>query len=186
MEQHTQARSLDQYTKLTDRTLWFDGDSSYEPIKLLKAIRKHNVKYVTGVTPEIKEYNRNVPRGSELKVKTECRELDLTWDIPDEFKHLNVVEYLCDKHIQMTEGMDPAEADERDIRLLTEIQTYKRMGLFDVLRAIIWLINNLTAHSVVWGVGRGSSVASYVLYVIGVHDVDSHAYQLDIDDFLHE
>jgi DNA polymerase III alpha subunit len=38
----------------------------------------------------------------------------------------------------------------------------------------------------VWGIGRGSSVSSYVLYVLGVHDVDSYAYDLDIGDFLHD
>jgi DNA polymerase III alpha subunit len=36
----------------------------------------------------------------------------------------------------------------------------------------------------VWGVGRGSSVASYVLFLIGVHRIDSMKYNLDYKEFL--
>ena len=39
-------------------------------------------------------------------------------------------------------------------------------------------------HQVIWGVGRGSSVASYVLYKLGVHRVDSMYYDLDPQEFL--
>jgi DNA polymerase III alpha subunit len=41
-------------------------------------------------------------------------------------------------------------------------------------------------HGVVWGVGRGSSVASYVLFLIGIHKIDSLYYDLPIDEFLKE
>jgi DNA polymerase III alpha subunit len=39
-------------------------------------------------------------------------------------------------------------------------------------------------ENIVWGVGRGSSVASYVLYLIGVHKIDSLYYNLDVEEFL--
>jgi DNA polymerase III alpha subunit len=39
-------------------------------------------------------------------------------------------------------------------------------------------------NNIVLGVGRGSSVASYVLYLLGVHRVDSLKYDLDIKEFL--
>jgi DNA polymerase III alpha subunit len=42
----------------------------------------------------------------------------------------------------------------------------------------------MTANRVIWGVGRGSSVASFVLYKLGVHRVDSLYYNLDINEFL--
>jgi DNA polymerase III alpha subunit len=53
-----------------------------------------------------------------------------------------------------------------------------------ILRAITYVINTLQDKNIVWGVGRGSSVSSYVLYILGVHDVDSVKYNLDIADFL--
>jgi len=36
----------------------------------------------------------------------------------------------------------------------------------------------------IWGVGRGSSVASYVLYLLDVHRIDSMFYDLDPSEFL--
>lgn len=173
-------------TQLKDRTLWFDGDSSFEPVKLLRLMNQYKVKYVDHITPDVKEYNRHVSKGQELEVKEQSRPINIEWTIPQEYKTLDVVEYLYERHIEMTIGKPQEEVEERDFRLLSEIAAYKKRGLFDVLRAIIWLINTLTANNIVWGVGRGSSVSSYALYVIGVHDVDSFDYDLDIDDFLHE
>lgn len=184
MDKATRARLRS--TKLKDRTLWFDGDSSFEPVKLLRLMNQYKVQYVDEITKEVKEYNKHVAKGQELSLKEESRPVDIQWTIPQEYQDLDVVEYLFERHIALTLGKPSEEVDARDFRLLTEIAAYKKRGLFDVLRAIIWLINTLSANNVVWGVGRGSSVSSYALYVIGVHDVDSFAYDLDIDDFLHE
>jgi DNA polymerase III alpha subunit len=38
-------------------------------------------------------------------------------------------------------------------------------------------------NNIVWGVGRGSSVASYVLYLLGIHKIDSIKYNLSPDEF---
>ena len=50
--------------------------------------------------------------------------------------------------------------------------------------ADIWISENMSENDIVWGVGRGSSVASYVLYLIGVHRIDSIKYNLDWREFL--
>jgi len=42
----------------------------------------------------------------------------------------------------------------------------------------------LRKNNIVWGVGRGSSVASYVLFLLGVHKIDSMYYELSVDEFL--
>lgn len=134
----------------------------------------------------VQEYNRNVSAENEITVKSNCRPLDLTWNIPDRYKKLDVVSYLLDAHDALFEGTDDNEMTKREERLAEELVKFKKLGLFDVLRTVIWIINTLSIHDVVWGIGRGSSVSSYVLYVIGVHDVDSYAYHLDINDFLHD
>jgi len=54
----------------------------------------------------------------------------------------------------------------------------------DLLRYMIYLVDFMREHTIVWGVGRGSSVASYVLYLIGVHKIDSIQYGLDWREFL--
>ena len=64
------------------------------------------------------------------------------------------------------------------------MELYQKLGLIDILRTLIFVINTLIENNIVWGVGRGSSVSSYVLYLIGVHDVDSFQYGLNIEEFL--
>jgi DNA polymerase III alpha subunit len=171
-------------TPLKNRTLWFDGSSSYDPSLLSKVVRMYDVQYVDYIDDNVKEYNKHVSKEHELIVKEDCTPLDHSWNIPDEYKQLDVIEYISEKHLLLTADMDEDECVERDVRLVQELKLYKKHNLFDVLRTIIYIINKLTASNVVWGVGRGSSVSSYVLYVIGVHDVDSFAYDLDINDFI--
>lgn len=172
-------------TVLNDRILWYDGESSYDPTQLLRLVTRYDVKHVTHKTHAVSTYNKHVPRDQEITVKMECGELSPQWVLPDEYKNLDVVEYVFDKHYSMTLDVHADEADARDSRLAQELELYQKFNLFDVLRTIVWIINTFTEKDVVWGVGRGSSVSSYVLYVVGVHDVDSFAYDLDIDDFLH-
>jgi len=65
-----------------------------------------------------------------------------------------------------------------------ELTEFETRNLFPVLRILIYIIDTMRKHKLVWGVGRGSSVASYVLYLLGVHKVDSLKYNLDIKEFL--
>ena len=171
-------------TRLDDRTLWFDGDSSFDPSNLHKSVRLYDVKYVDYIDDEVRNYNRNVTTEQELVVKTECGELNHTWNIPKEFSELDVIQYVMDKHMSITATLPDDEVYDRDVRLANELALYNKHGLLDVLRTIIYVINTLTTEGVVWGVGRGSSVSSYVLYVIGVHDVDIFLYDLYIHDFI--
>lgn len=167
-------------TVLQDRTLWYDGDSTYNSNQLLSLVPKYDVQYVDSINDLVKQYNNYVSDEKQLKVKNACNALKYDWTIPAKYKNLNVIEYVCDKHNKLFDD------NLRDIRLASELALYKKYDLFDVLRMIIYVINTLDLNDIVWGIGRGSSVSSYVLYIIGVHDVDSYMYDLDINDFLHD
>jgi len=56
--------------------------------------------------------------------------------------------------------------------------------LFDLLRYLKYLADVMTEHRLIWGVGRGSSVASYVLYKLKIHRIDSLYYNLSPEEFL--
>jgi DNA polymerase III alpha subunit len=56
--------------------------------------------------------------------------------------------------------------------------------MFDLLRYLKYFVDTMRKNSVLWGLGRGSSVASYVLYLLGVHRINSLYYDLDIKEFL--
>lgn len=171
-------------TELKNRTLWFDGDTTIPASDILKTSLSYD--YVDAMTPMVQEYNKFVSKHHELRVKTECNPLTYGWDIPRSYQTMNVPQHIMDIFIESSRGMTTEQFDIRARRVADELQLYKQYGLYDVLRALIYIINTLTAQNVVWGIGRGSSVSSYILYLIGTHDVDSVAYDLDITDFLHD
>lgn len=55
--------------------------------------------------------------------------------------------------------------------------------MIPILKTMKFIVDTLRANNIVWGVGRGSSVASYALYLMGVHRVDSVKYNLPINEF---
>lgn len=97
------------------------------------------------------------------------------WFIPDEY-YPNLTEMLY--------GM--CENDEQRDRVSQELELFIKHGIYDVLHVMKYIVDTLRENNVVWGVGRGSSVASYVLYLIGVHKIDSIKYKLPIEEFFKE
>ncbi len=96
------------------------------------------------------------------------------WYMPDNYKDIDVLEYLykrCDNHVQVQ-------------RMAEELSAYLDRDLENLLRYMIYLVDFMRENNIVWGVGRGSSVASYVLYLIGIHKIDSIKYELDWREFL--
>ena len=97
-----------------------------------------------------------------------------SWHMPDEYKHMDIAEYilsLCDSDVKLQ-------------RCGQELLLFQERNLFDLLRYLKYLVDTLRANNMIWGVGRGSSVASYVLYLLGVHRIDSMFYDLDPSEFL--
>ena len=99
------------------------------------------------------------------------------WFMPDEYKELDVVAHLY----SLCKG-----DDEHFHRVNEELAEFQRREMFDLLRYMIYLVDFMRENNIVWGVGRGSSVASYVLYLIGVHRIDSIKYNLDWREFLRD
>jgi DNA polymerase III alpha subunit len=97
-----------------------------------------------------------------------------SWHMPEEYKNLDIAEYIL--------GLCDSEAKLQ--RCGQELLLFQERNLFDLLRYLKYLVDTLTANRMIWGVGRGSSVASYVLYLLGVHRIDSMFYDLDPTEFL--
>ena len=100
--------------------------------------------------------------------------LQKNWHMPQEYRDLDIAEYVL--------GLCQQEHELQ--RVGQELLLYQERNLFDLLRYLKYLVDTLRKNNVVWGVGRGSSVASYVLFLLGVHKIDSLYYNLDIDEFL--
>ena len=96
------------------------------------------------------------------------------WNMPDKYKNLDIAKYL----------LDLCKTDVELQRVGKELLLYQQRDMFKLLCFLVYLVDTMRDNDVVWGVGRGSSVASYVLYLIGVHKIDSIYYDLDVDEFL--
>lgn len=99
------------------------------------------------------------------------------WFMPIEYKNLDIVNYLMNKARKQTHTIYQLRAE-------AELKVYEERELLDLLRFLVYFVKTMRDNSIVWGVGRGSSVASYVLYLIGIHKVDSIKYELDFNEFL--
>jgi len=106
----------------------------------------------------------------ELFDKANCEH----WHMPEKYYQINVQQWLLDK----------CQTDEEKIRVQMEYDLFEKKNFIRVLQFLIYFIDTLRANNIVWGVGRGSSVASFCLFLIGVHKINPLLYNLDITEFL--
>jgi DNA polymerase III alpha subunit len=125
---------------------------------LLKENFKINLKTYQPLDIDIKEFD-NV--------------LQSSWNMTNEYKIMDIEGYLV--HVCPKENYQ---------RLIEELQEFRSRNMLDLLRWLKYFVDTCRENNIVWGVGRGSSVSSYVLYLIGVHKIDSIKYKLDWREFL--
>lgn len=119
-------------------------------------------KYLDRITQEKLNYPKPL---TELPTARE-------WMIPEEYKTLDIKKFL--------EDSCPAENLDR---LNLELELFKKHDMLDVLRVMKYIVDTLRSNNIVWGVGRGSSVSSYCLYLLGIHKINSVKYNLPISEF---
>ena len=110
----------------------------------------------------------------QIDIKDFDQALQTDWFMPPEYREFDVTEYCisrCTSDIQID-------------RVKAEISAYEARGMIPLLQWIKHFVDTCTENNIVWGVGRGSSVASFVLFLLGVHQVDSVKYNLDWQEFL--
>ncbi len=97
------------------------------------------------------------------------------WFIPNEYKNMDIEGFLVDQCPKQNYD-----------RLIQELELFRKNNMLPMLSAMKYVVDTLRENNIIWGVGRGSSVASYVLYLIGVHKIDSVKYNLPIEEFFKE
>lgn len=96
------------------------------------------------------------------------------WHMPEKYKTLDIAQHV----------LSLCSTQEQLQRCGEELLLYQEKDLFNLLRYLKYLVDIMQHNQIIWGVGRGSSVASYVLYKLGVHRIDSMYYNLNIKEFL--
>jgi len=121
------------------------------------------------IKPQIKQYIQ-----SNQSVREFDKSCQNNWHMPTEYKELDIAKYV----------LDLCKTEEELQRVGEELLLFQERDMFDLLRYMKYLVDTMRNNSIVWGVGRGSSVSSFVLYLIGIHKINSLYYDLSIDEFL--
>ena len=111
---------------------------------------------------------------SDLTVKQFDQLRQSNWFMPETYASMDIAQHVL--------SMCRSESELQ--RVGKELLLYQEKGLFPLLCYLTYLVNTMKENQIIWGVGRGSSVASYVLYLLGVHKIDSIYYDLDPEEFL--
>ncbi|AZU98297.1 hypothetical protein BZF66_04945 [Salmonella enterica] len=132
---------------------------------------------------EMDEFEREKFNDNCKKFGLEYRMLDYTiehdknhelWRYDPAYDNINLEEYF----------LNLCETDAQKQRVLEELSLYEQYNMTKLLRCMMWLVDYLEEHNIFWGLGRGSSVSSYCLFLLGLHLVDSLKYELDVNEFL--
>lgn len=122
--------------------------------------------------PDVEHYSEE--HYKDFTVEQFDQQCQSTWFMPDHYKNMDIAEYvlsLCQSSGELQ-------------RAGAELLLYQEKNLIDLLKYLKYLVDVMKENDIIWGVGRGSSVSSYVLFLIGVHRIDSLYYNLDFREFL--
>lgn len=134
--------------------------------------------------PDILRYHRLAGTTKTAKAWRENEELTgpdedtFEWRTPPEYANLDIVE-LCE--FAMIER--DLTSDEYVDRLAQELALVEERGMADFLRCLLWITQSFREKDVVWGLGRGSSCASLILYLLEVNKVDPVRYNIPMEEF---
>jgi DNA polymerase III alpha subunit len=161
------------------------GNPVFQYSDLSKLIYQNKSNLLEEVLIELTEETLSFSKNSNVKLKLYQPDLEnftieefdkacqSDWFIPDEYKSIDIEFYL--------RSLCPEENLQR---LNEELEEFRKRNMIMVLKTLKYIVDTLRQHNIFWGVGRGSSVASYALYLLGVHKVDSVKYNLHWQEFL--
>lgn len=150
-----------------------EGNASFLRRMLIDHTLNVNAETAAEILNDVPAFTR-YQATPELTVEEFDRRAQSNWRMPQEYRDLDIAEYV----------LNLCKSDAELQRVGEELLLYQERDLFDLLRYLKYLVDVMTENHLIWGVGRGSSVASFVLYLLGVHKIDSLHYDLDPREFL--
>jgi DNA polymerase III alpha subunit len=159
------------------------GNVIYQEKDIFDLIYSNKIDYLPEILIEKTTSTQQLETHAELNLKL-FEQLDVDqeqfdamcqtdWFVPTEYRNMDIEGFLVNQC--------PKQNYQR---LVEELQEFRSRNMIDILRVLKYVVDTLRDKNVLWGVGRGSSVASYALFLIGVHKIDSVKYDLDWREFL--
>jgi len=121
------------------------------------------------LVPELKQYI-----SKDISVSDFDNDNQNNWHMPDQYKDMDIAKYV----------LEQCKSDAELQRAGHELLLFQERDMFMLLRYLKYLVDVMRQNNIVYGVGRGSSVSSFVLYLIGIHRINSLYYDLSIEEFL--
>lgn len=179
------------YEELKGRRLWADGESTLDLEGIGDLILSDSEYELQNVVThvdnaELKKFSKLT--GIKIKEKTsvDYSKLDDTFQMPTKYFALDLEKLFLKRVLKekKDKALDSKSVEERVERVYEELAMFSAQGLDDILRLALYIVDTFEEQNIVWGPGRGSSCCSYLLYLTGLHDVDSVFFSLPIDEFL--
>jgi len=145
-----------------------------DPTRIMKKVLVNNPSKFDEVLelenkPELIKYEP-----FNCSVKEFDKAMQSVWLMPEKYYDFDVAQYV----------LDQCRSDAELQRAGQELLMFQERGMFTLLQYLKYLVDTMRENNILWGVGRGSSVASFVLFLLGVHKINSLYYDLSIDEFL--
>jgi DNA polymerase III alpha subunit len=113
-----------------------------------------------------------------LDIRTSEKYGDMIWEnfwlTPDEYYSMDIDTWCLNK----------CNTDLEKQRVTKELELYRKNNMISMLCHLVFLVDHWRANNVLWGVGRGSSINSFVLFLIGINRINPMTWDLEIEDFL--
>lgn len=76
------------------------------------------------------------------------------------------------------------KTEEESDRVRLEITEFEKRNMIPIMKHLIYCVDIWRSNNIFWGVGRGSSVCSFVLYLIGINRINPLQYKLFLGEWL--
>lgn len=118
----------------------------------------------------------NTTKSYSMEPDKHLRRLSKKWLIPPEYLYMDIVDYLVSK----------CSSDVERKRVADELMEFEKRNEIDILRVMVYIVDQFRKNKVVWGVGRGSSVSCFCLYLIGINKINPLVYDISYTEFFKE
>jgi DNA polymerase III alpha subunit len=181
-------------SELNNRTLRFDGVSLVPASAVSNlfalGVKASDLRITLGFDDEeIQSYNDNVPEEHKLKESVpEPLTIDSKWQLPQRIKDLSIDEHIVDVFSAILSSLHYTEAQEEIAfqRIADELNEISKRGMTEFIKTIVYVLQTFKEKNLVWGVGRGSSCACYILFILGLHLVDCVKLDVPMEEFFHD
>jgi DNA polymerase III alpha subunit len=177
--------------ELQDRTLFFNGvteaKNPNDTYKFLLLGIKPSQISTTEITGDIAHHNALV-ESTEDEIKKSPSDLEIAasitpevYQIPQKYLDIDLRDYALSK-LRDYPTERQAQAKER---IETELVEIEKRNIGNLFRTIIYMMDVLDSKQIVYGVGRGSSCACFMLFLFGLNLLDPIEFDIPIEEFFH-